>query len=47
MQLKLTKLDGEATLRILRQVCMEEQVVMDKLTLEQDPAESYPTYLLY
>ena len=37
--LKLTKLHGEATLRILGQVCMEEQVVMYKLTVEHGPVE--------
>ena len=36
--LKLTKL-YEVTLKILRQVCKEEQVVMNKLTVEQGPVE--------
>ena len=48
--LQLTKLlyiHGEATLRILRQVCMEEQVVMYKLTLEHSPVEFYPNKMLH
>ena len=46
--LQLTKLlynHGEVTLRILRQVYMEEQVVMYKHTDEQCPAEYYHSYL--
>ena len=48
--LKLTKADkiyGKATLRILRQVCMEEQVVMYKLTLEHSPMEFYDNSLFH
>ena len=42
---KLLYIHDEATLRILRQVCMEEQVVMYKLTDEHRPAEYYHGYL--
>ena len=44
--LEQTKRYGEETLRILRRVCMKE-IVMDKLTLEQGPVESYLLYLLH
>ena len=44
--LEQTKLYDEETLRILRRVCMKE-IVMDKLTFEQGPVESYLLYLLH
>ena len=46
--LKLTKLHGETTLRTLRQIiCMEEQVVTEKLTLEPSPVEFYSMHPLH